>query len=176
VNYISQGDARFESAKWIVEAYHCSDRLDEIKVFTDHRHLMTVLADGGKTWDSSVTPPKFVGGQAYATLSLRPKASADISGGKVLHVTGEWDSHSGGRRWQDVFITPQGDALVQTNWAELILNPTLPKLYCNHIAFDGVLLRQFDASSLNREPRTRDRPVSERSLPEATSSSETLLT
>jgi len=120
---------QFDSTKWTALLYNSIDRMDEVKIFTDHKHLMTVLPDGGKGfWDDPKTPINehiFVGGVAYSSIGLRPKASADISGGKVLHVTGEWDAHNSDRRWQDVFIMPKGDALLENAWRELLLNPTL---------------------------------------------------
>ena len=47
-----------------------------------------------------------------ASLVMMPNATADISGGKVLHVTFEVDAHLDGRRWCDVFVGPAGDTLV----------------------------------------------------------------
>ena len=41
-----------------------------------------------------------------------PLAAADISGGKVLHVTFEVDAHMDGRRWCDLFVGAAGDTLV----------------------------------------------------------------
>jgi hypothetical protein len=138
---------------------------------------MTVLADGGHDWYyadagkptvmvNGVTlveepdgtthppaPPVFVGGLAYSSLSLRPKASADITGGKVLHITGEWDAHNSDRRWQDVFIAPKGDAIAQSNWAEFIFNPMASKnCIAVSIDLDKVRVRQFDA--INGPPGT----------------------
>jgi hypothetical protein len=71
---------------------------------------MTVIPDGGRV--------------AYSTFALRPKASADISGGKVLHITGEWDAHNDDRRWQDIFIMPKGDYLFRADWRGFGFNPT----------------------------------------------------
>ena len=43
---------------------------------------------------------------------MMPNTTADISGGKVLHVTFEVDAHMDGRRWCDVFVGAAGDTLV----------------------------------------------------------------
>jgi hypothetical protein len=87
--------------KWHMQAYLTGNR-PEFSVFTDRRHLMTVLPDGGYV--------------AYATLAMRPKAVADISGGRVLHATYEVDAHVGQRRWVDLFIAPAGDKLLAPQW------------------------------------------------------------
>lgn len=146
-----QNCVRFESPKWVADVYHAGDRVDELKVFTDHRHLMTVLADGGKTWNHGPNnEPIFAGGQAYASFTLRPKASLDIGGGKCAHITGEWDSHNSGRRWQDVFIAPAGDVIVQNAWSEVVLNPMASK-NCVAVGMrvNVVQVRQFDISGTN---------------------------
>lgn len=141
-------DLRLENSNWVVEAYHCIDRVDELKCFIDHDHLMTVIADGGRTWDNSTTPPTFIGGQGYATMSLRPKHSVDISNGKIAHFFGEWDSHVGGRRWQDIFIGKKGDFILNNNWRDLVLNPLGSKNgIITTIGMSAVQIFQFDERS-----------------------------
>lgn len=142
---------RFESDKWVCDVFHSGDRSNEVKVFTDHSHLMTVIADGGKTWDADKDNNKvFAGGQGYASFTLRPKHSIDISNNRIAHITGEWDSHNSGRRWQDIFIAPVGDAIIQNAWSEVVLNPMASKnCIAVGIRVNVVQVRQFDIQSAN---------------------------
>jgi hypothetical protein len=54
-----------------------------------------------------------------ATITFEPRAIADISGGKTLHVTMEVDGHFSSRRWCDLGVFPAGDALLRPVIAEL---------------------------------------------------------
>lgn len=93
-----------QNDKWII--YNVLGDLTNTKVFVMGNHFMETLYDGG-------TPDK--GGNAlhtqYASIVMQPKATADISGGRVLHATFEVDGHFGGRRWCDVLVTEAGDPL-----------------------------------------------------------------
>jgi len=55
-----------------------------------------------------------------ASLVMMPRATADISGGRVLHVTFEVDAHFDGRRWCDLFVGPAGDSLLSAAPSKLI--------------------------------------------------------
>ena len=58
-------------------------------------------------------------------MVMMPKATADISGGKVLHVTFEVDAHFDARRWCDVFVTPADDPLTSSTPTKLEAGQTL---------------------------------------------------
>jgi len=92
-----------ENDKWVIRKYH-ADAADT-RQFVMGNHFMDTLYDGG-------TPR--AGGPIHnnnASLVMMPKATADISGGRVLHVTFEVDAHFDGRRWCDLFVGAAGDAL-----------------------------------------------------------------
>ncbi|MBC7806695.1 MAG: hypothetical protein H7145_11140 [Akkermansiaceae bacterium] len=92
-----------ENDRWII--YNVRGDRDNSRAFVMSNHFMDALYDGG-------TPSK--GGslhQAIASLVMQPKAYADFSGDKVLHVTFEVDPHVTGRRWCDVFIAAADDPL-----------------------------------------------------------------
>ena len=56
---------------------------------------------------------------------MMPNATADISGGRVLHATFEVDAHFDGRRWCDMFVGAAGDPLLLTGkFAENNQKPT----------------------------------------------------
>ncbi len=89
--------------KWVIRNY--DGDLENTRVFFMGSHFMETLYDGGT---AHVTP---VMHNNNASLVMMPKATADISGGKVLHVTFEVDAHMEGRRWCDVLIGAAGDTL-----------------------------------------------------------------
>ncbi len=93
------------NAKWTVRDYG-GDILDS-KVFFMGSHFMETLYDGGTPGTSIPMHNN------NASLVMMPNATADISGGKVLHVTFEVDSHMDGRRWCDLFVGPAGDTLIE---------------------------------------------------------------
>lgn len=98
------GFAEFTNDKWTVRNY--SGDLKNTKIFFMGNHFMETLYDGG-TPRTNIAPHT-----NNASLVMMPKATADISGGKVLHVTFEVDSHTDGRRWFDLFVGAVGDTLV----------------------------------------------------------------
>lgn len=54
-----------------------------------------------------------------ASMVMKPHATADLSGGKVLHVTFEMDAHFGNRRWCEVWVADAKDTvLVPGKFAE----------------------------------------------------------
>ena len=89
--------------KWEVRNY--DGDLENSRVFFMGSHFMDTLYDGGT---AHVTP---VIHNNNASLVMVPNATADISGGKVLHVTFEVDAHMDGRRWCDLFVGEAGDTL-----------------------------------------------------------------
>jgi len=98
------GYAAFSNDKWTIRDY--GGDLKNTQFFFDHGHFMDTLYDGGTPGTSIPMHNN------NASLVMMPKATADISGGKVLHVTFEVDAHNGGRRWLDVFVGAAGDTLV----------------------------------------------------------------
>ncbi len=96
--------AAFSNAKWTVRNY--GGDLKDSKIFFMGSHFMDTLYDGGTPGTSDPLHNN------NASLVMMPNATADISGGKVLHVTFEVDAHMDGRRWCDVFVGPAGDTLV----------------------------------------------------------------
>lgn len=98
-DYMEQGND-----KWIVK--HYGTDLVNSKVFFMSNHLMDTAYDGGGP-GSSFSPHN-----NNASLIFQPKATADISGGKVLHVTFEVDAHFDARRWVNLFVAPVGDTVL----------------------------------------------------------------
>ncbi len=94
----------FANANWTVRDY--GGDLKDTKIFFMGNHFMDTLYDGG-TPGSSVPMHN-----NNASLVMMPNTIADISGGRVLHVTFEVDPHMDGRRWCDVFVGAAGDTLV----------------------------------------------------------------
>ena len=96
--------ASYANAKWTILNY--GGDLDDSKVFFMGSHFMDTLYDGGTPHTNSPMHNN------NASLVMMPNVTADISGGKVLHVTFEVDAHMDGRRWCDVFVGAAGDTLV----------------------------------------------------------------
>ncbi len=96
--------AVFANDKWEIREYGAD--LTNTRIFMMGNHFMDTLYDGGGLGSSA--PPH----NNNASLVMVPKATADISGGKVLHVTFEVDAHMDGRRWCEVMVGEAGDTLV----------------------------------------------------------------
>jgi hypothetical protein len=96
--------ASYANAKWTVLNY--GGDIDDSKVFFMGSHFMDTLYDGGTPHTNSPMHNN------NASLVMMPNTVADISGGKVLHVTFEVDPHMDGRRWCDLFVGAAGDTLV----------------------------------------------------------------
>ena len=88
-----------ENDKWRIRTYDADNVMT--RSFFMGNHFMDTLFDG-----------PFAQHNNNASLVMMPKATADISGGKVLHVTFEVDAHFNGRRWCDLFIGEAGDTLL----------------------------------------------------------------
>ncbi len=104
----------YQNSKWIVRNYAGDQNMSRIFVMSNH--FMDTLYDGGTallSWPLH---------NNNATLTMQPKSEADISGGKVLHITMEVDGHFNSRRWCDIGVFPSGD---------LLLNPAIQKLEGN---------------------------------------------
>jgi hypothetical protein len=107
---------QFENDRWFVRQYWCDNA--NTLVFTASYHLMEIHRDGGQF--GSGTPPHTM----YSTIAYTPKASLDISNGRVAHITWEVDAYLNGRRWWEVFIYPEGEHVqVPGSW-EGKKNPT----------------------------------------------------
>ena len=94
----------YANDKWTVRNY--GGDLKNTKIFFMGSHFMDTLYDGGTPGTNQPLHNN------NASLVMMPNAVADISGGKVLHVTFEVDAHMDGRRWCDVFVGAAGDTLV----------------------------------------------------------------
>lgn len=69
-------------------------------------HMMETVYDGG------TIPIRNVPHVANGILIMKPKASANISGNKVLHATFEVDACLQGRRWIDMLIWDANEMLI----------------------------------------------------------------
>lgn len=96
--------AAFANSNWTVRNY--GGDLKNSKIFFMGSHFMETLYDGGTPGTNNPLHNN------NASLVMMPNTTADISGGKVLHVTFEVDAHMDDRRWCDVFVGPAGDTLV----------------------------------------------------------------
>ncbi len=95
-----------QNSKWILRQY-ATDPIST-QIFTSALHFMDTIYDG-----PDVTAP--FSHNNNSSLVMLPKATADISGGKVLHVTMEVDGHFDGRRWTDIAIGGAGDSLLRAD-------------------------------------------------------------
>jgi hypothetical protein len=107
-----------QNDKWLI--YNVMGDLLTSRVFAMSGHFMDTLYDGGTPGTNDPLH------QNNAALLMQPKQYADISGGRVLHVTFEVDSHFNGRRWCDVIVAGADDTLVNPGkfW-ETNMMPTL---------------------------------------------------
>ncbi|MDQ2798959.1 MAG: hypothetical protein M3Y13_04870, partial [Armatimonadota bacterium] len=95
----------YANDKWTIRDY--GGDLTNTRIFAMGSHFMDTLYDGGGP--ASSDPPH----NNNASLVLMPKATADISGGRVLHVTFEVDPHFDSRRWCEVHLAQAGDLLIE---------------------------------------------------------------
>lgn len=108
----------YANDKWAIRNY--GGDIVNSKVFFMGNHFMETLYDGGTPRGNDPLHNN------NASLVMMPKATADISGDRVLHVTFEVDAHFSSRRWCDVFVAPAGDTLVEPGkFFENNVNPTL---------------------------------------------------
>ena len=109
----NHGVREFDNNKWAIRSYE-ADRKDT-KVFFMNNHFMDTLYDGFDTTHNN-----------NASVVMMPKATADISGGKVLHWTEEIDAHADGRRFFDTIITQAGQSLLRADPSKVALSPDHP--------------------------------------------------
>lgn len=117
-NNAQNGSVReWQNDKWVLRNYWGD--MENTRLFVMSDHFMETLYDGG-------TPRSNIPiHNNNASFVMMPKAVADLSGGKVLHVTFEVDAHFNGRRWCDVFVAAANDPLlVPGKFAENNLSPT----------------------------------------------------
>ena len=92
-----------ENSHWTITNYNGD--FASSRTFVASNHFMGTLYDGGTPTGS--TPMH----NNASSLVMTPKAVADMSNGKVLHVTYEVDSHLSERRWISMYVTPENDEL-----------------------------------------------------------------
>lgn len=95
----------YANNNWAIRDY--GGDIANTKIFTMSNHFMDTLYDGGSPWSNIPIHNN------DASLVMMPKATADISGGRVLHVTFEVDSHFSLRRWCEVQLAQAGDLLIE---------------------------------------------------------------
>lgn len=104
--YAHPGDYQeLENDKWVLKNF--GGDLSMSKFFFMGNHFMDTVYDGGGPGSPSPVHNN------NASMVMMPKAVADISGGKTLHITFEVDAHFNSRRWCDVFVAQEGDLLVE---------------------------------------------------------------
>lgn len=101
----SDSYAEFANDKWTIRNY--GGDLADTRIFFMGSHFMDTLYDGGTPHTNDPIHNN------NASLVLMPHATADISGGRVLHVTFEVDAHFDARRWCEIQIAAAGDLLVK---------------------------------------------------------------
>ena len=97
-NLVYDNITRVKNDKWTI-----TDYLGDLNIDTNFfmsNHLMDTVSDGGYHNNN-------------ASNVIQPNATADISGGKILHVTEEVDAHMMGRRWTDIQVGPADEPLLQ---------------------------------------------------------------
>lgn len=107
----------FENDKW---SFFFDDLDQNASIaFMMGNHFMDTIYDG------ATLPYPGPAHQTNGAMVMSPKATADISNGRVLHVTFEVDPHFSGRRWTDVILYPAGDTLVSGKSFDKIAHNTL---------------------------------------------------
>ena len=110
--------AVYTNDKWELRQYGAD--LTNSKLFFMDNHFMDTTFDGGGP--GSPNGPH----NNDASLVMIPKATADLTGGKVLHVTFEVDAHMDPRRWCSLMIGEPGDELVDpAKFDDFNVKPTL---------------------------------------------------
>jgi hypothetical protein len=92
---------------WEIE-YRAADNLDSMP-FVSSDHFMDMLFDGATPNTSAPTHT------IYSSMSMTPTQTANMSGGKMLHLTMEVDSHQSFRRWLAFNISPASDPIQSWN-------------------------------------------------------------
>ena len=89
--------------EWTLE-YRQADNINSMP-FIASDHFMDMLFDGATPFTSAPTHT------IYGSMSMTPRPTLDISGGKALHLTMEVDAHQSFRRWLAFDIAPAADPL-----------------------------------------------------------------
>lgn len=98
----------FESEFWRFKTFDADNA--NTRLFIMNKHFMDTLYDGD---DVGPNPGQGPAHNNIATMMMEPKsASADISGGKTLHVTMEVDARFNGRRWCDIGLRRAEDTVI----------------------------------------------------------------
>jgi len=128
----------WQNDKWTIRAYQAD--VTNSRIFVMSNHFMDTLYDGG-TPRSNVPMHN-----NNASLVMQPKSVADISGGRVLHVTMEVDPHFSNRRWCDIFVAAADDPVIQPGkFAE---NGMLPTVSGNMFRWE--ILAEFHTAQIFR--------------------------
>ena len=97
-NYTMQSDALWDIQVRNADTIHTQP-------FIMGHHFMDVLFDGGTPGTSN---PMHV---THGALAMSPQQTADISSGKMLHVTMEVDAHVADRRWVGISLSAANDPI-----------------------------------------------------------------
>ena len=117
--------AEYDNDKWAIRNY--GGDITDSAVFFMGSHFMDTLYDGGTPHTNLPMHNN------NASLVMMPKATADISGGRVLHVTFEVDPHFDSRRWCDVQIGAAGDTLINPGKIVTGSGPNLPPTVAGNV-------------------------------------------
>jgi len=143
--------AAYENNKWQIRQYGAD--LVNSKLFFMDNHFMDTTFDGGGPGSPNGAHNN------DASMVMVPKATADLSGDKVLHVTFEVDAHMNARRWCSLMIGEIGDELLNpAKFDDFGIKPTASgkvlrweiqrythtlRLFCGDGNMKGVDLMQF---------------------------------
>ena len=117
--------AEYANDKWAMRNY--GGDIADSKVFFMGSHFMDTLYDGGTPRTSDPMHNN------NGSLVMMPKATADISGGRVMHVTFEVDAHFSMRRWCELEIGAAGDTLINPGKIVTGSGPNLPPTAAGNI-------------------------------------------
>jgi hypothetical protein len=119
--------SQVENNNWIVRGYGTD--ADASTVFIMNQHLMDTVYDGPNADSYPFSHNN------NAAMVFMPKATENIAGGTILHVTMEVDPHFDARRWTDIFITEAGQPLIDPRPTKLGPTDSLTPA-ANEIAWD----------------------------------------
>ena len=110
--------AVFTNDKWEIRQYGAD--LTNSKLFFMDNHFMDTTYEGGGPGSSCPAHNN------DATMVMMPKATADISSNRVLHVTFEVDAHMDSRRWCEILVGAPNDLLLDpAKFADFQHKPTV---------------------------------------------------
>jgi hypothetical protein len=134
--------------EWNIEYRQANNR--DSMPFISSDHYMDVLFDGATPGTNAPTST------IYGSMSMIPKKTIDISGGKILHLTMEVDGHQSiNRRWLDFNLSPAADPIERwdpfgdaVNHANQAMFFEFRDGFCEMKVFDG----PTDGSQPNETP------------------------